>query len=143
MLVKCFHIADWVMLKQGLLAKGNRAMKIMLTSRKSRLLTSVCQLLILVFVAGFSLAREKKVLTLEDYPLWKQVVSTAISSDGNWITYGYRPNDGDDTLYVKSTTSERLHEIPGGTNPVFSKNSQWVAYFVNLPKNPKQCIGLP
>jgi len=82
----------------------------------------------------FAEANGKKVLTLEDYPLWKQIVSTSISADGKWISYGYRPNDGDDTLYIKNLSTDKIHEIAGGTNPKFSEDSSWVAYEINLPK---------
>jgi len=76
----------------------------------------------------------KKVLTLADYPRWKHVVSTAISADGNWVSYGLRPNGGDETLYFKNLAAEKIHEIACGTRPAFSRDSKWAACLINPPK---------
>ena len=76
----------------------------------------------------------KKVLTLEDYTEWKRIESASISSDGNWVTFAYSPNDGDGTLYVKSLASEKIYEIPNAKKPAFSKDSRWAAYLIDLPK---------
>jgi dipeptidyl aminopeptidase/acylaminoacyl peptidase len=95
----------------------------------------------------------KKILTLADYGPWKRITSAAISNDGDWVTYTFAPNDGDDTLFVKSLDQERVYAEPTGTAPTgvggeggpgargggaagapqFSDNSQWIAYFVNPP----------
>lgn len=93
-------------------------------------------LIILAFVFTSSLwaQTEKKVLTFEDYPLWKHIMSSSISSDGNWVSYALRPNGGDPTLYVKSLTADKIYEIPNGSRPVFSENARWVAYMIGLPK---------
>lgn len=80
------------------------------------------------------IAQSKKVLTLEDYPRWRRITSTSISPDGNWITYGYRPNNADDTLHVMKLSGNSPQKIPGGTRPVFSGDSRWAAYMINLPK---------
>jgi len=94
--------------------------------------------LALVLISSFSFPAQtlsgKKVLTLADYPRWKQIVSPAISPDGNWVGYGLRPNGGDETLYFKNLASDIIHEIAGGTRPSFSRDSKWAAYMINLPK---------
>lgn len=94
--------------------------------------------LFLVFVATACLTTRgqdgKKVLSLEDYPLWSRVVSVDISGDGNWITYGYRPNDGDDTLFVKNIKTGTEYRDPYSDSPEFSDDSKWVAYKRNLKK---------
>ena len=48
---------------------------------------------------------QDRVLQLEDYGKWKRIVSTSLSPDGEWFAYGLRPNDGDDTLYIKKTSA--------------------------------------
>ncbi|MEO7041117.1 MAG: prolyl oligopeptidase family serine peptidase [Gemmatimonadaceae bacterium] len=95
----------------------------------------------------------KKILTLADYGPWKRITSAAISDNGAWMTYTFTPNDGDDTLFVKSLDREQIYTEPTGTVPTgrgargapggggggaggapqFSDNSQWMAYFVNPP----------
>ena len=76
----------------------------------------------------------KKVLGLEDYPKWKRIVSTDLSEDGNWISYSYRPNDGDDTLYIKHAVKGNIYSDPYCSDAVFSADSKWVAYKKNHPK---------
>ncbi len=92
--------------------------------------------LLFFFGIGFAFASAdgKKVLTFEDYPRWNRIVSVALCADGNWMTYAYRPNDGDDTLYVRSLTGDQVHKVACAANPVFSDDSAWVGYVVSLPK---------
>ena len=77
---------------------------------------------------------EKKVLTLDDYPEWKHITSVMISDYGDWITYGYRPNGGDVTLYIKNLKNEKIYEIAVGSDPQISKDSRWAAYKINPSK---------
>jgi dipeptidyl aminopeptidase/acylaminoacyl peptidase len=83
--------------------------------------------------AGTAMAQQNKVLTLEDYARWRRVASTSISPDGGWMTYAYRPNEGDDTLYVEELDGEATHVVPHGANPSFSGDSRWVALMVSPP----------
>lgn len=114
-------------------------------SKSKKLIFYLVLFLILVSANGYLNAQEsqqpgKKILTLEDYPLWKRIESASISPDGNWITFGYRPDDGDATLYVKSLASETIHEIPNAKQPVFSEDSGWVAYLIDLPKEKAETL---
>ena len=90
----------------------------------------------LVFIFAFSLSAqgEKKVLTLEDYPQWKHILSPAISGDGNWVSYALRPNGGDPVLFVKSLASDKIYEIPYGSGVKFSEDSRWAAYLIGVSK---------
>lgn len=94
--------------------------------------------LALVLCLGIGLAPAtdagRKVMSLEDYPRWNRLVSAAISADGNWMTYGYRPNDGDETLHVRNLNNDEASKIEYAVNPVFSADSSWVGYVVNLSK---------
>jgi dipeptidyl aminopeptidase/acylaminoacyl peptidase len=76
----------------------------------------------------------QKVLTLADYTRWKHITSTAISPDGNWVSFAYRPNGGDETLFFKNVTNDMVHEIAVGSRPAFSRDSRWAAYIIGLPK---------
>jgi dipeptidyl aminopeptidase/acylaminoacyl peptidase len=77
---------------------------------------------------------EKKVLTLDDYPLWKDIEEVTISDIGDWISYGYRPKGGDITLYIKNLENRKVYEIPVGSDPVISSDSRWAAYKINPSK---------
>ncbi len=92
-------------------------------------------ILLLSFAAtGVFAQNGSKILTLDDYPRWKHIVSTKISPDGNWVTYAYRPNAADDTLHIKNMKTGKVYDIPGGSTPSFSEDSKWAAYMINLPK---------
>lgn len=95
---------------------------------------SILAIFFLSISIGLTAQELKKSLSLEDYPKWKRIVSTGISDDGNWMSYGYRPNDGDDTLYVKNIESGKIFSDPYCSNPKFSPDSKWVAYERNLTK---------
>jgi len=71
-----------------------------------------------------------KPLVLEDYDRWRTVISTQISDDGRWMTYGYGHREGEDTLFVEGLDGGKVHSIPGGSGPVFSPDSRWAAYKV-------------
>ncbi len=101
-------------------------------------------------------AVEKKALSIDDYGRWKTIASVAMSDDGQWACYIYRPREGDANLYVRHLDSEKLYTINigsqgaggrgagvgaplgpgaggGGGGPMFSDDSHWIAYFINPP----------
>ena len=97
-------------------------------------LAFVSLILVYAYVSASSAQTDKKILTLEDYPRWKHIVSANLSSDGGWMSYGLRPNGGDETLYIKSLASEKVYEIDCGSRLVFSEDGYWAAYMIDLPK---------
>ena len=109
----------------------------MLTFKKTCLFFSLFLFLVLISLPVYaqdSPAPGEKILNLDDYTRWKRIESASISPDGNWVTYAYRPNDGDPTLYVKSLKEEKLYEIPKAKQPVFSEDSRWVGYLIDPAK---------
>jgi dienelactone hydrolase len=97
---------------------------------------------------GQQAAGEKKALTMEEYGRWRSITSPAISDDGQWACYIFRPREGDSTLYVRQLDSEKLYTIPigsqgaggrgagggAGGGPQFSDDSRWIAYLVSAPE---------
>lgn len=75
----------------------------------------------------------KKVLSLADYGRWNRVGSTALSSDGQWMSYVYTPNEGDGSLFIRHIDSDKLYTIPVGSAPQFSDDAKWVGYYVSPP----------
>ena len=90
--------------------------------------------LVLLFAFSLSAQGEKKVLTLEDYPQWKHILSPAISADGNWVSHSLRPNGGDATMSIISLLSDKKYEIPYGSGAKFSEDSRWAAYLIGVSK---------
>ncbi len=84
-----------------------------------------------LLLMGQMTSAQKKALQLEDYDQWHRIVSVSLSDDGQWMTYGLRPNGGDDTLKVKNLKDHtEPYSIPYAGRPVFSENSQWLAYII-------------
>jgi dipeptidyl aminopeptidase/acylaminoacyl peptidase len=84
--------------------------------------------IIFLFLAVNTAAQDKKVLSIEDYGQWSHIVGTELSDNGNWMAYGLNPNEGNDTLYVKSLSDSEVYELPLGDDAEFSSDSRWVAY---------------
>ena len=76
----------------------------------------------------------KEVLTLADYPGWKRIQSASLSPDGRWMSYGYRPNAGDDTLFIRELDGATVHSVVRGTGPEFSADSRWATYTIMPPQ---------
>lgn len=91
-------------------------------------------LLLIISVGLMAGEAEKKVLTLDDYPLWKHIEEATISNRGDWITFGYRPNGGDVTLYIKNLENGKIYDVEVGSDPAISSDSRWAAYRINSSK---------
>ncbi|MBJ2174411.1 S9 family peptidase [Aureibaculum sp. A20] len=81
-----------------------------------------------------SFGQTQKPLTLDDYAQWNKITNTAISPNGNWVTFSYVPNEGDATLHIKKTEGDTLRTAINGKNITFAPNSKWVAYLVDPAK---------
>lgn len=93
-----------------------------------RKLLSVYICILFIFCTGNATAQDKKVLSLEDYGQWSHITGTEISADGTWMAYGLSPNEGNDTLYIKSLADQQVYELSLGDNAEFSSDNRWVAY---------------
>ena len=77
---------------------------------------------------------DKKVLTIDDYAKWRSIGQTSISPDGRWVTYAYSRREVDDSLFIKEIDGGDPALVVRGSNPEFSKDSRWVAYYINPPE---------
>jgi dienelactone hydrolase len=78
----------------------------------------------------------KKVLAFDDYARWRSIEGSRISGDGQWVAYGYRqPNSLDPKLelHIYRIDTQKDETVPNALQPAFSDDSQWIAYFVDLP----------
>jgi dipeptidyl aminopeptidase/acylaminoacyl peptidase len=100
-------------------------------------------LILIIISTGATLLQadeKKKVLTMDDYGLWRTVTSTQLSNDGEWMTYDYSKPEADEdapderNLQIKHLVSDKVYEVPFGISPVFSDDSRWVAYKVDLDR---------
>ena len=77
---------------------------------------------------------DKKVLTIDDYAKWRSIGQTSISPDGRWVTYAFSRREVDDSLFIKEIDGGDPAVVVRGSNPEFSKDSRWVAYYINPPE---------
>ena len=110
--------------------------------RQPRPLFRVPRLALLGVLAGLpvqipaQVPAPRKILTIEDYPRWRSIEGARLSGDGNWVSYGFRhPSalDPKPVLHILRLDTGRDQEIPNATQPAFSDDSRWAAYFVELP----------
>ncbi len=72
--------------------------------------------------------KEKKKFTFEDVMQFKNLLAPVVSWDGNWIGYYEKPDRGNCTAVVRSTSSDTLmYRFDKGTNVTLARNSQWAA----------------
>ncbi|MCX7735983.1 MAG: prolyl oligopeptidase family serine peptidase [Candidatus Kapabacteria bacterium] len=95
--------------------------------------TKLIYLLSILLVLAFSNSLAKKAMTFEDAMKFKQIKSPAISNDGKWLIYSIKYERGDGEVIIQGIDTNVKYNIPRGSKPIISENSQWVAMTV-LPK---------
>ena len=107
----------------------------MMSARRAHVL-SVALVVLAVAVTPFVIRAQSaapKPIALEDYPKFKRITGTAISTDGKWMLYTVTPNEGDATLFVKALDGDKVYDVLRGANASFSDNGRWVGYFIEPP----------
>jgi dipeptidyl aminopeptidase/acylaminoacyl peptidase len=93
--------------------------------------TNMPRLFIFAFILSLTLqyaaAQQKKALTMTDIMKFKEVHHAAISEDGNWVAYTAKPDRGDGEVKIHAVRDKKVHAIPRGSMPLFSRNAQWLA----------------
>ena len=80
-------------------------------------------------------AQGLKRMTVDDYALWRSVGQTSLSPDGGWVTFAYSQREVDDSLFIRPLAGGETKAVLRGSNPAFSGDSRWVAYYVNPKKD--------
>ena len=88
----------------------------------------------LLLCSQLSFGQTQKPLTLADYAQWNRITNTAISPNGNWMTYAYSPNEGDATLHIRKVDGDTLRTAINGKQISFAANSKWLAYLTDPTK---------
>ncbi|NUQ21250.1 MAG: hypothetical protein HOQ09_09850, partial [Gemmatimonadaceae bacterium] len=82
------------------------------------LIRTVSRLSLLLALTATALTAQQpqgqRPLTQADWDVWKSIVGTAVSPDGNWVAYSIVPQVGDGELVVRSTTSSTEYRVPRG-----------------------------
>ena len=80
----------------------------------------------------------KKVLSIDEYVLWRSIGNASISPDGAWVTYSYdhreidedEPLEPNRPLVIKRASGADSILVPRGSGPEFSDDARWVAYWI-------------
>ncbi len=80
----------------------------------------------------------KKVLSIDEYVLWRSIANTSISPDGEWLTYSYdyreidedEPLETDRPLVIKRASGADSILVARGEDPEFSDDGRWIAYWI-------------
>ncbi len=75
----------------------------------------------------------KKPIPIDDYERWRSITSTAISDNGEWLSFAYTKREADDSLYVENAGTGQEYLLSCASRSQFSEDSKWVAYMVTLP----------
>lgn len=89
----------------------------------------------LVLSAGVGAQDLKKTITAEDAKRFENLGQYTISADGRWFAYTVSLVDGDGRLVIRNCDDARAAEVPVGSRPVFSDDSQWIAYTISPPRD--------
>ena len=67
-------------------------------------------LCVLMAIGSVSLAgQEQRPFTIDDYANWRSIVSTSISDDGAWMSFGYKKEKSDDLFYVQNLNADKTY----------------------------------
>ncbi|MCH8124541.1 S9 family peptidase [candidate division KSB1 bacterium] len=77
-------------------------------------------------------SEDRKPVTPKDYGKWETLSRGALSPDGNWLIYSIRRNNDKNELRLHNLKDESQKVLAQGTNPEFSKDSQWLGYLIEV-----------
>jgi len=111
----------------------------MTKKKRSQLLrgSTIRQILItsLLYVLVFPLAlgaQTKPAATFSDFGQWETLGRAGsyggFSPDGQWLAYGINRTNGNNELRITKLGDGKTEVVVFATQPVFSSNSQWIAY---------------
>ncbi len=86
-------------------------------------------LLPVLLILFISVQAQKKVLSHEDYKVWKNITHKKISDNGKWVAYDAKPmEDGDPVLTIKNTNGTLVLEAMRGSDPSFTYDSEFTIF---------------
>ncbi len=97
-----------------------------------RLAGAIAAAALLLAAPGLAPGQERPTLTPTDYGRWEELGSSALSPDGRWIAYRVTRVSEENELRVRALDEDSTRVVPLGTGPVFSANSRWLAWSVEV-----------
>ncbi|HMA54833.1 MAG TPA: hypothetical protein VKT17_10240, partial [Acidobacteriota bacterium] len=81
-------------------------------------------------------APAKKAMTVDDYSKWRTIAGQVLSADGKWLAYVLEltnviPGETKPVMHIVNLGTNADVTVDDATAPVFSPDSQWIAYQVD------------
>jgi hypothetical protein len=107
---------------------------------------AVCSILVLIFLSALAPASgsaqvaaptpAKKAMTVEDYSKWRAISGQVLSANGKWLAYvleltNVLPGETKPVMHIVNLVTNADVSVNDATAPVFSPDSQWLAYQVD------------
>ncbi|RLD67566.1 MAG: S9 family peptidase [Bacteroidetes bacterium] len=100
----------------------------------NRIFTIALSFVLMIFSfpanAQDSIVIDKKVLTHDVYPHWKNISKQQISANGKWVCYEINPQKGDGYLYLYNIETKKLDSIARGARAEIAPSSDYMAFVI-------------
>ena len=105
-------------------------------SQSATVLFAVAVALMCSYARPSAQTEPKKPLKVDDYPRWRSINESSISSDGNWVTYvlqqtNVAPGETKPVLHLVNLATNADTTVANGIGGVFSPDSKWIVYIVD------------
>ncbi|MFA8449850.1 MAG: prolyl oligopeptidase family serine peptidase [Bacteroidales bacterium] len=97
--------------------------------------SSVLLTVSLLLLGCLAKGQQKKVISHQDYDLWRTIKNEKLSNSGDYLLYNAVPLDGDATLYLYKAKSGVLDSIFRAEKASFSSSEQYVALHLKPSKD--------
>ncbi len=85
------------------------------------------RLILVLILLTVSISFAKRAITFEDILKFKNLTSTNITDNGNWLTYRLDKQRGNNTFVIQSLESNKIIEIEKGSYSQYSQDTKWFA----------------
>lgn len=93
----------------------------------------IALIFIMFSLCAFAQKTEKKILSPNDFAMWKTINGTLISENGKFISYELNPHKGDGYLIIKHLETKQEDTIPRGYSASFSPESDFIVFKIKQP----------
>ncbi len=88
--------------------------------------------LLILALSGLQAQSQKKVITSDEYAIWKRLSGQQISNDGNWVSYEINPSKGDGQLFLLNPDNGYKKAVERGSRARLSPNSDYLAATIKV-----------
>jgi len=93
--------------------------------------TSLTLFTCLLSLPALAQQASKKPLDHSVYDQWQSVAGQRVSHNGKYVLFQVKPQQGDGTLYLKTSGNQTLRQISRGDSAVFSADSKYAVFSIS------------